>query len=479
MLDETFGFIKPRVIFLAAPKGELRHSRNARAMLYVCSTNRSQRWTMSLVKPILIIALLAGWTSFASAQEPEVSGHPEQLGFASPRLQRLTEAYQGSVDRGELPGAVMLIARGDKVAYFQAIGFQDREKKTEMKTDAIFRLASMTKPIVSVAVMTLVEDGKLDLDAPVSKYLPEFADLKVGVEKLDAENGKAFLALEPQKRPMIVQDLLRHTAGLVYGQFGNGLVHQAYREANVSDRNQTLAEFVTKLSKLPLAHQPGEVWEYSMAVDVLGRIVEVVSGKPLDQYIAERVTGPLHMDATDFYAHEGNLSRVAEPQNDPSGKRPPMPDVSKKPNFLSGGGGLTASASDYLKFAEMMLNGGEYHGARILAPHTVELMTSDALPPGVGYSERALTTTGDVAPTPAMGQGFGLGFAVRTAAGRNPLPGSVGNYYWTGAWGTTFWVDPAEKLIAIQMIQVPLSEGGAYRRVFRDLVYAAMTPSLE
>ena len=248
-----------------------------------------------------------------------------------------------------------------------------------------------------------------------------------------------------------------------------------YREAHIGDRNDTLAQFVIKLSKLPLAHQPGEVWEYSVAVDVLGRIIEVVSGEPLDQYITEHVTGPPHMDATDFHVHPDNLARLAEAQRGADGQRPSLPDVTKSPNFLSGGGGLTASTADYLKFAEMMLNGGEYRGQRIIAPHTVQLMTSDALPPGIGYSARALTTTGDIAPTPAMGQGFGLGFAVRTAAGHNPLPGSVGNYYWTGAWGTTFWVDPAEKLIAIQMIQVPLAEGGAYRQTFRELVYAALT----
>jgi CubicO group peptidase (beta-lactamase class C family) len=428
------------------------------------------------IRQLLFVAFCAAsWTGVALAQDLPGVARPEELGFSAARLQRLTEAYQGYVERGELPGAVLLVARGDKVAHAQAVGYQDREKKTPMKTDAIFRLASMTKPIVSVAAMTLVEDGKLDLDAPVSKYLPEFADLKVGVETLDPLNGKAILALEPQKRPMIVQDLLRHTAGLVYGQFGNGLVHQAYREAKIGNRDDTLSEFVTKLSKLPLAHQPGEVWEYSVAVDVLGRVVEVVSGKPLDQYITERVTGPLHMDATDFYVHEGNLARLAEPQNAADGKRPPLPDVTKKPNFLSGGGGMTASAADYLKFAEMMMNLGEYRGTRILAPHTVMLMTSDALPPGIGYSNAALTRTGDIAPTPAMGQGFGLGFAVRIAPGRNPEPGSVGTFYWTGAWGTTFWVDPVEKLVAIQMIQVPLSEGAPYRRVFRELTYAALT----
>jgi len=207
----------------------------------------------------------------------------------------VTDTYQGYVDRSELPGAVLLIARGEKIAYLQAVGYQDREKKTPMKVDAIFRLASMTKPIVSVAAMMLVEEGKLDLLAPVAQYLPEFKDLKVGVEQADIVGGKRALTLEPQRRPMIVQDLLRHTAGLVYGQNGDDLVHKAYVEANVADRGQSLAEMVTKLSKIPLAHQPGRVWEYSMSVDVLGRIVEVVSGEELDAFVAGRIAKPLGM----------------------------------------------------------------------------------------------------------------------------------------------------------------------------------------
>src|SRR5207237_6922892 len=201
---------------------------------------------------------LAG-PSFGHAEEPTPIAKPEQLGFSSARLQRLTDTYQGYVDRGELPGAVLLIARGDKIAYLRAIGYQDREKKTPMKTDAIFRLASMTKPIVSVAAMMLIEEGKLDLLAPVSQYLPEFNDLKVGIEQADIVGGKRALTLEPQRRPMTVQDLLRHTSGLVYGQNGDDLVHKAYVDANVTDRGQTLAEMVTKLSKIPLAHQPGRV----------------------------------------------------------------------------------------------------------------------------------------------------------------------------------------------------------------------------
>ncbi len=304
--------------------------------------------------------------------------------------------------------------------------------------------------------------------------------MQVGVEQRDPKTGETVLVMEPQKRPMIVQDLFRHTAGLVYGQFGNGLVHQAYRAANVSDRNQTLEEMVTKLSKLPLAHQPGEVWEYSMAIDVLGRIVEVVSGTTLDRFVEERVTKPLGMASTGFYVREADTGRLAQPQIDPAtGKRPAVPDVTKKPRWFSGGGGMVSTASDYLKLCEMLLHRGEWQETRVLAPATVTLMTSDALPPGIGYSKRALTLTADIAPTPAEGQGFGLGFAVRTAEGHNPLPGNIGTYYWTGAWGTTFWVDPKEKLIGIMMIQVPLANGSSYRRMMRYLTYQALLDKTE
>jgi CubicO group peptidase (beta-lactamase class C family) len=428
-------------------------------------------------KLLLLAMVAAAGPSLTSAQELRPVANPEQLGFSAARLQRLTETYQGYVDRGELPGAVLLIARGEKIAYLLAVGYQDREKQTPMKVDAIFRLASMTKPIVSVAAMMLVEDGKLDLLAPVSQYLPEFKDLKVGVEQADIVGGKRALTLEPQRRPMTVQDLLRHTSGLVYGQNGDDLVHKAYVDANVADRGQTLAEMVTKLSKIPLAHQPGRVWEYSMSVDVLGRIVEVVSGQELDAFVAERIAKPLGMTATDFYVHEPDLARLAEAQRPPAGSTARMPpDVTKKPRWFSGGGGLVASAADYLRFTEMLLNEGEYGNARLLAPHTVRLMTSNALPPDVGYAEIA-RRAGDIGPTPEMGQGFGLGFAVRTAEGHNPLPGSIGNFYWTGAWGTTFWVDPKERLIAIQMIQTPQGSNSAYRHAFRNLTYAALTGS--
>jgi CubicO group peptidase (beta-lactamase class C family) len=417
------------------------------------------------------------WPGILAAQTTEAVTRPEDVGFSSARLQRLTETYKGYVEHGELPGAVLLIARGGKLAYYEAIGYQDREKKIAMKKDAIFRLASMTKPIVSVAAMMLVEEGKLDLLAPVSRYLPELKDLKVGVEYTDLTAGKPALRLDEPRRQMTIQDLLRHTSGLVYGDNADGLVHQAYRKADITDRGQTLAEMVTKLSRLPLANQPGRVWEYGVSVDVLGRVVEVVSGMDLDAFIAERIAKPLGMNSTDFFVHQRDVGRLAQAQPQQPGSHSRMPpDVTRKPRLFSGGGGLVATADDYLRFSEMLLNQGEYGNARLLAPHTVKLMTSNALPSGIEYTD-LVTRFGDIAPTPTMGQGFGLGFCVRMTEGHNPLPGSIGAYYWTGAWGTTFWVDPREKLIAIQMIQVPSNSGGQYRRVFRDLTYAALVGS--
>jgi CubicO group peptidase (beta-lactamase class C family) len=436
------------------------------------------------------IALLAALLTFpASAQEPKAVNRPEELGFAGDRLERITRAFQGYVDNGQLPGAVVLIARNDKLAYFESFGYRDRERKVAMTTDSIFRIASMTKPVVATAAMVLVEEGKLDLAAPVSQYLPEFKDLQVQTEHRDPATGKTEVVLEPQVRPMIVQDLLRHTAGLVYGPpIGSGMVANLYHDANVSDRlfsyvpgeaageTMTLAEMVAKLSKLPLAHQPGEVWEYSVAVDVLGRVVEVASDMELDRFVAERVTKPLGMTSTGFYIAETERGRVAQPQADAAGHKPVMFDPAVKPKLFSGGGGAVSTAGDYLRLCEVFLNGGKFENTQLLAPSTVALMTANSLKPGIGYASAALTRFGDIGPTPAMGQGFGLGFAVRTEAGENPLPGSVGSFYWTGAYGTTFFIDPKQKLIIIMMIQLPPGpQGVAYRHVVRSLAYQALT----
>jgi CubicO group peptidase (beta-lactamase class C family) len=398
---------------------------------------------------------------------------PEDVGLSSERLGRINELFRSRVEGGEIPGAVVLIARHGKLAFLEAFGFRDREKRATMNTDAIFRIASMTKPFTSVAIMMLAEEGKVQLAHPASNYLPEFKDLQVGVETTDG-SGAARLELHPPKREMTIQDLLRHTSGLTYGFFGDSLVKAAYLEASAFDAGQTNAEMVTKLSKLPLAYHPGTTWEYSMSTDVLARIVEVVSGMHFDRFIAERISRPLRLRITDFSVDKAHADRIAEPQVDQAtGKRPPMPDPLQRPKWFSGGAGLMSTATDYLRFCRMLLNGGELDGVRLLSPKTVALMTSDHLPPGVGYGPITMTQFGAGAPTAEMGQGFGLGFAVRKEQGRNPLPGSVGDYFWGGVHGTAFWIDPQEQLIAILMMQAP-AQRVLYRYLMRELIYQAV-----
>jgi CubicO group peptidase (beta-lactamase class C family) len=438
---------------------------------------------MSRKRNLLAVLFLLCFALSALAQKsPKLdlskANRPEDAGFSSERLARITQFFQGEVDKGAIPGAVLLVARNGKVVYDHAIGYQDREKKIPMKPDAIFRIFSMSKPITTVAVMMLAEEGKIDLLAPASQYLPEFKDLKVAVEKTDPATGKTVLALEDPKRPMTVQDLLRHTSGLVYGPFGHTLVHDAYNKANLFDNGQTLAEMVTKLAKLPLAHQPGTVWEYGMSVDVLARIVEVVSGMPFDRFIAERITTPLGMRDTAFYLNSAQAPRLAEPQVDATtGKRPPWDeaaDLTKdKIKWFSGGGGLLSTAWDYARFSQMLVNGGELDGIRLLSPKTIALMTSDQLLPGTPRVGDVAVTQ-DLSPVAEMGQSFGLGFAVRTDPGRSPVTGSAGDYFWAGAAGTYFWIDPQEKLFAVLMLQKPFLEAGYCRRALRETVYGAL-----
>jgi CubicO group peptidase (beta-lactamase class C family) len=372
---------------------------------------------------------------------------------------------------------VILIARDGKVAYHEAMGFQNREEQIAMKTNSMFRIASLTKPITSVGIMMLVEEGRLRLEDPISDYLPEMTSLSVGVEKADKKTGERRLVLEPAQGEITVQDLMRHTSGITYGHFGTSLVSKTYLDGEVSDPNIDLAEFIRRLAKVPLAYHPGTTWNYSMSVDVLGRIIEVVAGMPLDRFIAERITRPLGMDSTGFYVGGDDLSRLAEPQIDlATGKRPQLRNVTDQPVFLSGGGGLASTVPDYARFSQMLLDGGALDGVRLLSPRTVAYMASNHLPPDVKY-DPFYAGDGDwtmIAPTPARAQGFGLGFAVRLERGRNPLAGSRGEFYWVGASGTAFWVDPQEKLIAVWMSQMAWNETGRYRSLLRNLVYQAL-----
>jgi CubicO group peptidase (beta-lactamase class C family) len=359
-----------------------------------------------------------------------------------------------------------MIARGGRVGYAEAIGYRDREANAEMRLDSIFRIASMTKPIVSVAAMQLTEEGRLDIGAPVARYIPEFAEMTVGAER------------KATSRTMTVQDLLRHTSGLTYAMFGDSPVQMIWRDADLQAEDQTNAELVGKLAELPLLFEPGTTWEYSMSTDVLGRVVEVVEGKSLGEVLGQRIIGPLGMVDTAFSATGDRAGRVAEPLVDKAtGKKPPMRNVTRDNRWQSGGGGLASTASDYLRFCQMLLNGGELDGARIVSPKTVAYMAADHLPPNVDYGETARSRFGALAPVPEMGYGFGLGFAVRKAQGLSPVPGSVGEFFWGGATGTYFWIDPQEQMVVVLMLQAPEMRL-AYRYLSRRLVYGALTGPL-
>ncbi len=390
---------------------------------------------------------------------------PEQIGLSSARLEQAARVIRQDVERKLIPGAVLVIARGGRVGYAQAFGWRDREAGAAMTSDAIFRIASMTKPLTSVAAMMLSEEGRLQVAAPVANYLPEFAELTVGIDRRKAE------------RTMTVQDLLRHTSGLIYAFVGDEPVRRMWRDANVMDENQTNQQMVAKLARLPLMFEPGTTWEYSMSTDVLGRIIEVVSGKSLADFVAERITGPLGMEDTGFAATGERAPRLAEMQIDPAtGERPAMPyaEAARERRWHSGGGGMVSTAADYLRFCQMLLNGGELDAVRLLSPKTVAHMTADHLPPDVAYGPSARDLIGTGAPLPELGQGFGLGVAVRKATGMSPLPGSIGDYFWGGLYGTSFWVDPAEQMIVVFMMQAP-EQRTYYRQLIRHLVYATLT----
>lgn len=388
---------------------------------------------------------------------------PGELGFSPERTQRLLDVLQAEIDRQRLPGAVVAVARHGRLVLLESLGLQDPASGTPMAVDSIFRIYSMTKPIVSVAVMMLVEQGRVLLGDAVSRYLPEFAAQQVAVP-----DGQGGYALRPAASAATVQDLLRHTAGLSYEFLGDGPVQRQYAAARIGSRERSNADFSRTLAALPLMFEPGRMWEYSRATDVLGRLVEVVSGQTLGDFLRAQILGPLGMHDTAFAVPPAQHGRIAEPfAHDPDGGTPMrLIDIRREAALESGGGGLAGTAMDYARFLQFLLNKGELDGVRLLGPRTVEFMTSDHLG-GIPIHGGAAST---LLPP---GHGFGLGFAVRTAAGLAPVPGSVGMYYWGGIAGTTFFVDPAEELFALMMIQAP-NQRDHYRPLFRSLVYAAL-----
>jgi CubicO group peptidase (beta-lactamase class C family) len=389
----------------------------------------------------------------------------EKVGLSAAGLQRLTATLKAEVDKGRLPGAVVAITRKGQLAYFETVGYVDPASKAPMPRDAIFSIASMTKPMVSVAVMMLHDEGKLFLSDPVGKYLPKLANMAVGVVKTDA-NGKAVVETVPAKRQPTIQDLLRHTAGFAYGGRGDTPIHKLWpASSSFSSTTYTSAEFVDALSKAPLLYQPGTVWDYSLSVDVLGLIVEAVSGKTISAFLDERLWKPLGMTDTGFVVTDASKARYALAfPNDPLTNKPQsVLHASGKPlKFECGGGCGVSTAMDYLRFAQMLTNSGTLEGKRLLSRKTMEMMTSDQLGPEV----RARSTSS----TLNEGYTFGLGFAVRSQAGLAAYAGSAGDYTWGGAFGTYFWVDPMEELAVVFMAATPGEIRTYYRTLVRNLV---------
>jgi CubicO group peptidase (beta-lactamase class C family) len=403
------------------------------------------------------------------------TAQPETVDVSPERLSLIRAVLQKEVDADRMPGAVVMIARRGQLIYSEAMGFQDKEAGKPMTKDAIFRIYSMTKPLASVGAMMLVEEGKIQLNDPVSKFLPELAKMEVLVIDKD---GKA--SREPAKRQITIHDLFRHTAGLTYGEFSTiPEIKAAYAEAKIltqPSRLITPEQFTAGIAKVPLVREPGTAFEYSLAVDVLGRVVEAVSGQRLSVFLNERLFQPLKMPDTGFKVPEANWSRIAEPlpKNPLTGvPTEQMLDVKIDPTNDLGGAGGVSTAADYLRFCQMMLNGGVLDGRRYLSPTTVKLMTSDHL----GNRPASPLTPGALLMG-VEGYTFGLGFMVRQGPGLAGVPGSEGEYMWAGYGGTFFWIDPKEQLAVVYMAQTPGATATRqyYRRMIKALVAQATGP---
>lgn len=402
--------------------------------------------------------------SAAFAEGPATK--PKEAGFTVEGLARIDGYLKNEIKENKIPGAIMLIRRNGETGYFSSFGVRDADTKEPMTPDTIFRIYSMSKPITTVAAMMLVEEGKLQLDEPLSKYIPAFANVKVGVEK-KGEGEMATLDLVPVRRPITIQDLMRHTAGMTYGFFGEGLVKKVYVDAHLFDGDFDNAEFAERIAKLPLGYQPGTTWDYSHSVDILGRVIEVVSGKSLYQFEKERLLDPLGMKDTSFYVVDpAKKPLVAEPfANDRKIGQSDMfdPRVAKK--WEAGGQGMMSTIGDYGRFTQMLLNGGTLDGKRYLSPKTIAYMGSNHIGPASGVVPGPYFL-------PGPGFGFGLGFAVRTEPGVSPMEGSIGEMNWSGAGGTAFWIDPKENMFVVFMAQT-VSQRARLRVALRNLVYGA------
>lgn len=414
---------------------------------------------------LTLAAIALGAAMSTASAEPFPTAAPESVGISAERLDVLTRALEGEVAKGAAPGAVIAVARRGKLVHFKTIGVRDPATKAPMPADAIFSIASMTKPMVSVAIMMLHDEGRLFLSDPIGRHLPQLAAMKLGVMKAD---GTVDM-VAPKRQPTI-QDLLRHTSGLTYGGRGETAIHKLWpASSGASAQTYTGPEFLAKIATAPLLYEPGTVWDYSLSVDVLGLIVEKITEKPLSAFLAEHLWTPLGMVDTSFALPEGKANRYALAYpNDPLTGKPQfvLHAVAKPLKFECGGGCGLSTAMDYLRFSQMLLNGGTLDGRRYLARKSLDMMTSDQLAPEV----RSRTTSMVL----AKGYGFGLGFAVRTQTGLAELAGSTGDYNWGGAYGTYFWVDPKEQLTVVYMAAAPGDIRNEHRTLVKNLVLQAL-----
>lgn len=390
----------------------------------------------------LVLACLLPMGVFA-AELPEAD--PAEVGLSAEKLAEMSAHFQAYVDDGKLAGLTTLVARKGKVAHFKTYGALDTESGRTLPEDAIFRIYSMTKPVTGVALMMLYEEGKFELDDPVSKYIPEFADARVF--KAEAEDGT--LETEPAARDITVRDLMRHTSGLTYGVFGDTPVDKSYLKNQLIGVDQPMAEWVPRLAEQPLLYQPGAAWVYSLSVEVQGYLIEVLSGQPFDEFLKERIFDPLGMSDTDFYVPADKLDRFVgiyeldEEKKLIAARNKLLQDYSVNPQFKSGGGGLVSTTADYWKFAQMVANGGTMNGVTFLKPETVAMMSKNQLPealPGIAGGKRGL--------------GFGLDFAVVLDPAKFGNTGEVGEFFWGGMANTVFWIDPTHDIVAILMTNI-------------------------
>ena len=394
---------------------------------------------------------------------------PEAVGMSSTRLGRIVPALNAEVESGQLPGAVVAVARHGRLVFHEAVGHLGPDRSAPMPRDALFAIASMTKPVTGVAGLLLWEEGRLGLADPIERFLPQLGNRRVAVLNERVLSGQGPIETVPATRSITIQDLMRHTSGITYGGRGTTAVHALYpASSNAAGATLDTAAFLERLAAAPLLYQPGTVWDYGLSIDVIGLVVEALSGQTLGEFLEQRLFRPLGMEDTCFQVPPGKVARLARPlPRDPdTGEAQSVPDRTQRLRFECGGGGLASSALDYLRFAQMLLGGGVLGETRILGRKTVEAMRTNRMTPDIENRIAALDPNSE-------GYGFGLTVAVRERA--STLMGSLGEFYWNGAYGTLWWADPVEDLAVVFMAQVPGEQRRRYRPLINSLVYQALT----